>query len=300
MEPGSENELRNRVSDVDWSQHAPYRGSHLKPESAPMPLNNAQLICEEFLREQIRRNEAEGILPSESKVARNMLSRGLELRSVYQELEQSVGFGGVEWKVFLEYCVLATGAHWTPEKNVADRAARKRLAKVNEDIAGLADQLAELLEERGEINNRGPFSSDTLYHPVDVIDRASERNGHYNSYLKERLKDLCQFDLKYWPSLSEMVRAIGTDAEKANVQSHDSRSAAMSQTSRSSVADFVRAIEEGIAENQHCGLGGLPASFRLSDESIATLANVLLNVPAESAKDAKYVKNIRERDRRRT
>ncbi|MGV7206033.1 hypothetical protein [Xanthomonas citri] len=265
-----------------------------------MSLNNAQLICEEFLQEQIRRNEVERIVPSESKVARTMLSRGLELRSVYQELEQSLGFDGVEWKVFLEFCVLATGAHWTPEKNIADRSARKRLDKVNEAIAGLADQLAELLEERDEINNRGPFSSDTLYHPVDVIDRASERNGHYKSYLKERLENLCQFDLKYWPSLSEMVRVIGTDAEIANVQSHDSRSAAMSQTSRPSEADFVRAIEEGIAENQHCGLGGLPASFRLSDESIATLANVLLNLPAESAKDAKHVKNIRERDRRRT
>ncbi|MCD0256828.1 hypothetical protein JWH11_01250 [Xanthomonas melonis] len=265
-----------------------------------MSLNNAQLICEEFLQEQIRRNEVERIVPSESKVARTMLSRGLELRSVYQELEQSLGFDGVEWKVFLEFCVLATGAHWTPEKNIADRSARKRLDKVNEAIAGLADQLAELLEERDEINNRGPFSSDTLYHPVDVIDRASERNGHYQSYLKERLENLCQFDLKYWPSLSEMVRVIATDAEIANVQSHDSRSAAMSQTSRPSVADFVRAIEEGIAENQHCGLGGLPASFRLSDESIAALVNVLLNLPPESAKDAKYVKNIRERDRRRT
>ncbi|WP_115553717.1 hypothetical protein [Xanthomonas arboricola] len=265
-----------------------------------MPSINAQLICEEFLQEQIRRNEAKGIVPSESKVARTMLNRGLELRSIYQELEQSLGFDGIEWKVFLEFCVLATGAHWTPEKNIADRSARKRLDKVNEAIAGVADQLAELLEEREQINNRGPFSSDTLYHPVEVIDRASERNGHYKSYLKEKLKNLCQFDLKYWPSLSEMVRVIGNDAEKANVQSHDSRSAAMSQTSRPSVADFVRAIEEGIAENQHCGLGGLPASFRLSDESIATLANVLLNLPAESAKDAKYVKNIRERDKRRT
>ncbi|WP_386338317.1 hypothetical protein O4D10_14800 [Xanthomonas citri pv. citri] len=106
-----------------------------------MLLNNAQLICEGFLQEQIRRNEAERIVPSESKVARTMLSRGLELRSVYQELEQSLGFDGVEWKVFLEFCVLATGAHWTPEKNIADRSARKRLDKVNEAIAGLADQL---------------------------------------------------------------------------------------------------------------------------------------------------------------
>ncbi|MBW8375975.1 MAG: hypothetical protein K0M59_18565 [Stenotrophomonas sp.] len=265
-----------------------------------MPLNSAQRVCEEFLQEQIRRNEAEGIVPSESKVARNMISRGLELRSVYQELEQSLGFGGIEWKIFLEFCVLATGAHWTPEKSIADRAARKRLDKVNEAIADLADQLAELLDERDEINNRGPFSSATLHHPVEVIDRACQRNGHYQSFLKERLESLCQFDLKYWPSLSEMVRVIGADAEKADVQSHDPRSAAMSQTSRPSVADFVRAIEEGIAENQHSGLGGLPASFRLSDESIATLANVLLNLSAKSGKDAKYVKNIRERDRRRT
>lgn len=186
-----------------------------------MSLNNAQLKCEDFLQEQIRRNEAEDIVPSESEVARNMLSRGLELRSVYQELERSLGFDGIEWKVFLEFCVLATGAHWTPEKNIADRSARKRLDKVNEAIAGLADHMAELLEEREQINNRGPFSSDTLYHPVEVIDRASECNGHYKSFLKERLENLCQFDLKYWPSLSEMIRAIGTDAENANVHSHD-------------------------------------------------------------------------------
>ncbi|MCC8485784.1 hypothetical protein VDF13_18270 [Xanthomonas campestris pv. raphani] len=265
-----------------------------------MPSQTAQQVCEAFLHEQIRQNEALQIQSSDTKVAQHLLARGLELRPIYEEIGRTLGFQGVAWEVFLKYCMLATGAHWTPEKNKADRDSRRRLTKVNASIAKLADQLADLLNERDTIHNRGPFTSDTLYHPVDVIDRASRHNGRYQSYLKNELENLCRFDLKYWPSLSKMARVIGEDAANTKIEATDPRTEVMSQSMRPSKADFIRAIQEGIAENQRSGMGGLPASFQLSDDSVATLANVLLDLPSEGIKDSKYVKNIRQRDRKRS
>jgi hypothetical protein len=96
-----------------------------------------------------------------------------------------------------------------------------------------------------------------------------------------------------------MVRAIGQDAEEAEVFADDVRTAAMSESKRPSKADFIRALHKGVADNQHAGMGGLRRSFKLSDAAAATLANVLLDLPSDAVVDAKYAKNVRERDQRR-
>ncbi|KGU58013.2 hypothetical protein NY99_01035 [Xanthomonas phaseoli pv. phaseoli] len=261
---------------------------------------HAQQICEDHLREQIATNEEAKIAFSETKVAQLLLSRSAELRPVYEEVERSLGFQGLEWKTFLNYCVLATGAHWTPDKNLKDRASGKRLAKLNAKIGALSAQLADVLAERDDLSNRSPFSCDTLYHPVYVMDKAGRNNGLYQSFLKSELKSLIgRFDLKYWPSLTSMVRVIGLDAEEAEVTADDVRTAAMSESTRPSKADFIRALHSGVSDNQHSGMGGLRRSFRLSDRAAATLANVLLELPPEEMVDAQDAKNVRHRDRRK-
>ncbi|WDJ79057.1 hypothetical protein JH282_16445 [Xanthomonas campestris pv. campestris] len=228
------------------------------------------------------------------------MSRSSELQPVYEEIEKLLGLHGSEWKVFLDWCVLATGTHWTPSKNRENRANRKRVEQVNAKIAALSARLADFLEERDSICNTSPFSSDTLYHPIDVMEHAGQDNFLYRSHLKPELEALTyRFDLKYWPSLADMVRAIGQDAEDAEVATNDVRTAAMSESKRPSNADFIRALHEGVAENQRSGMGGLPRSFRLSDSAAATLANVLLELPPDAMVDAKYAKNIRERDQRK-
>ncbi|MCC5074128.1 hypothetical protein JH308_07655 [Xanthomonas campestris pv. campestris] len=261
---------------------------------------HAQQVCEDHLREQITNNEEAGICASETKAAQRLLSRSAELKPIYKEIEKSLGLRGLEWKVFLDCCVLATGAYWTPSKNLEDRSSRRRLEQVNTKIAALSFRLADLLDERDSISNTSPFSSNTLYHPIDVMERADQNNFLYRSHLKPELENLTsRFDLKYWPSLADMVRAIGRDAENAEVATNDARTAAMSESKHPSKADFVRALHEGVADNQHSGMGGLPRSFRLSDSAAATLANVLLELPADEMVDAKYAKNIRGRDQRK-
>ncbi|MEA9705249.1 hypothetical protein [Xanthomonas campestris] len=265
-----------------------------------MTTSHAQQVCEDHLREQIATNEQARIAFSETKVAQRLLSRSADLRPLYEEVERSLGFHGLEWKVFLDCCVLATGAYWTPDKNLEDRTSRKRLEKVNAEIGALSAQLADFLAERDDLFNRSPFSCDTLYHPLEVMDRANKSNGLYQSFLKQELENLAaRFEFKYWGSLAEMVRVIGQDAEEAEVTADDVRTAAMSESTRPSKADFIRALHSGVSDNQHSGMGGLRRSFRLSDSAAATLANVILDLPPEKMVGAQDAKNVRHRDRRK-
>ena len=82
-----------------------------------------------------------------------------------------------------------------------------------QSIARTADELADLLEHRTHLHNHSEFSSETYYHPIDLVEAAAKGNGLYASFLKDKLDALrYQFDLKYWPSLSTMTGAMAVDA----------------------------------------------------------------------------------------
>ena len=103
--------------------------------------------------------------------------------------------------------------------------------------------LASLLEERSEIDNTSGFASDTHNHIVDVIDAASRENGFYRSHLKDELKPPSRrYDLKYWPSLAEVVQVIGQDADDAGTRATNPLTRAATTGSRGSRADFFKAI----------------------------------------------------------
>ncbi|NIK31045.1 hypothetical protein FHY15_000141 [Xanthomonas arboricola] len=266
-----------------------------------MSATTAKDLCEMHLRGHIRHNAEHAILPTESGVAEHLLSRGRELSPVYEEIFQKLPEHGIAWKTFLDCCVLATAAYWTPEKGREDRASREQLKEANARIADLASQLSGLLEQRERLENSSAFSGSTHYHICEVIEEANADNRFDRTRLTKPLENLChQFDLKYWPSLAKIVATIGHDAETAQVAADDPRTAALCGSKRPSKADLIRAIQAGIKDNQHGGLGGLPLSFKLSDGSLATLGNVLLDLPAESLMSVEYVKNIRGRDKPKT
>lgn len=59
-----------------------------------------------------------------------------------------------------------------------------------------------------------------------------------------------QYDLKYWPPLSEVVHAIGTDAERAEVTATDPATAAATESRKSGCSDFVRALLARLDDNR--------------------------------------------------
>lgn len=260
-------------------------------------IRETRQVCEDYLREQISSNNKAGILASENRVAERLLAHGEELADGYDEICAHLRRDGIGWKIFLG-CLLSAGAFWSPNKLAEYRADRNSLIELNRDIAKHARALSDLLSRRDDLHNCSPFRSGTHYDIVAVIDHACAHNGRYGSCLKEPLAQLnARFDMKYWPLLSDCVRVIADDAEGARISASDPLTEAAVKSSRPSKSDFVRALRASIDENRGDWVGAIPRTFVLSNETMATLVNVLLDLSPDEMVDAIYVKNLHYRDK---
>ncbi|MGA4289681.1 hypothetical protein ACI2TJ_23160 [Ralstonia nicotianae] len=258
---------------------------------------NPQNACEAILSEGKRYNTEHGIWPSENAIADRLLAHSLELRDAYGELYEKLHPQAL--KCFLDL-LLGTAAFWSPEKIAQARIARDELAKANLQIARKAEELAQLLERRTDLNNTSGFSSETHHHVCDVIEAASEHNYLFNSRVKDRLDALRgQFDLKYWPSLDQFLRELAADAKSAGMEATDQLTAAATVASRPSRADFFKALFAAIEENSARNYGLLPKGFKLTDGTLASLANCALDLRPDELVDSIYVKRLRQRERNR-
>lgn len=139
----------------------------------------------------------------------------------------------------------------------------------------------------------------THYHVCGVIEAASRTNHLFRSYVQKRLAALrSQFDLKYWPSLTDFLEVIATDAGSAVMEATDPLTAASTSAVRPSKADFFKALFAAIEAHSMKNYGQLPAGFRLTDRSLASLANCALNLDPDDLIDDAYVKRLRQRERK--
>lgn len=247
--------------------------------------------------EEKRYNAEHNILPSESTVADRLLARPLEMTPAYEELHSKLYQHPHALKTFLGL-VLTAAALWNPERIAKARNARSELAKVNQQIAKQATELAELLLQRSDLGNTSGFRTDTHYHVCDVIHAASKENYGFRRHVQECLEDLRQqFDLKYWPTPSDFVRELARDAATAVAQASDPLTAAATAASRASLADVFKALFASIEENSARSFGYLPHGLQISDSTFAILVNCALDLDADSMVDGPYVKRLRQRER---
>lgn len=255
--------------------------------------------CETILRKEREYNEQHEIFSSENAVIDRMLNRSVELTEAYAELHMKLADQPRALRVFLG-TVITTAAFWNPEKIGEARNGRARLNKVNSRIASKAEELSKLLKERSKLHNESGFSDDTLYHIIDVIENAGANHHLFQSWVKKDLNALPrQFSLKYWPALHECLAALARDAEKAELKASDSITAAATEANRASQADFFKALYEAIDENRTSSGGLLPNQLKLTDSTIASLANCALDIAPDELADGAYVKRLRQRERNR-
>lgn len=252
---------------------------------------------EALLREMMEDLEARNIWPNMRIIIHDMLKRRIELVGVYEEvyvaLAQKPRALYVFWDAFLH-----TADGWSPEKIRQARKARKELAGVNARISNLADQLAALLDRRDHLHNHSGFRSGTEHHILDLMHEASEHNYLYECHVKEKLDQLThQYDLKYWPSLSEVVQAIGTDAEMAEITANSDATAAATESRKSGLSDFVKAFLARLDDCRVSKYGFVPDDFALSDSSVASLMNCGLDLSVDELVDADFMKRFRQRQR---
>jgi hypothetical protein len=260
-------------------------------------IHDAVKLCKDVLRKERKNNLDHNIWPSVNIVIDRMLERELELRAVYCELHCKLGsipFG--IWTVMDS--VLGVAALWHPTAITEQRASRERLVELNKQIAERADQLAELIEQREAISNDSGFSSDSHYHIAAVMEEASENEALFNGWLKKPMDQLrTQFGLKYWPKICDIVRVLALDARRATVKASDTITDAATSARRSSKSDFVRALYVALAERTERDNDRLPTGFKLSDSSMASLVNCLLDLDPNEVVDSAYVKGFRQRAR---
>lgn len=263
----------------------------------PIPDSNVAVeLCERVLLDDIRYNEEHSILARRNSVARRLLGRRLELVEAYTDLVTRLRYERPIAVVLDQVLVAAT--YWNKDETAKMRLARADLEQVNRRIARTADELANLLEQRTHFHNHSEFSSETHYHPIDLMEVAAKGNGLYGSFLKDKLDALrYRFDLKYWPSLSAMTRAMAADARGAVVSVTDEVTEAATTGKRASDTDFFRAFYVGL---EHCktALGGLvPDDYEMVDRTLAALATCALGNDPDEPFTSDYVKQCRARIR---
>jgi len=253
--------------------------------------------CEDLLRQEREYNEERNIWPSQNKIIDRLLDRRVELIDAYAEIHEKLHSHPHALKEFFR-ALTYTGVSWNPTKNVEARAARDRLIEINRGIVEAAGALAALLEERSELENSSSFHAHGLYHVGEVIEVASAGNYMFEWHLREPLQALrAQYDFKYWPSMAACAAALAQDALTSEVETSNVVTEAATRANRASKADFFKALYANIDEYGAGGHGFISSGFRLTDETIASLANCVLDLSADQGVDGAYVKRLRQRER---
>ncbi|WP_228893964.1 hypothetical protein [Pseudoduganella aquatica] len=264
------------------------------------PADNSKQICEQILLDEKQYNINNHILPSETVIVDRLLGRGLELKDVYQELHGKLAHHPGALQTFLGQ-VLTTAAFWNPEKIREARSARDDLEETNRKIASKAAELADLFQRRKNLHNTSGFTSDTHYHVCEVLKAAAGDNHLFTSRVQKRFEELhTQFDLKYWPTLSDFMHELASDADAAAPEASDPLTEVATSARRSSLGDFFKALFVAISENSARNHGRLPDDFRLTDATLATIVNCALDLGPEELVDSIYVKGLRQRERGRS
>ncbi len=150
--------------------------------------------------------------------------------------------------------------------------------------------LAQDMRRYGNILEHGVYDHDSYTSVTDLIDSASDGNGHYDLYLKEELTSLSnQYDGKYWPSPTEIVQAIAEHYASAPLPESKELPQMVMDGRQAPIKDYVLAVDRDLQNNRQ-----IP-SFRLSHASMATVVNVVLDLPVEAMVTGETIRQVRNR-----
>lgn len=258
---------------------------------------SARETCEEVLTNDRRHNIDQRIWPRSIPIYDRLLARGSELEGAYKEIYNKLHPHPRSLQVFF-MLLLDTALEWNPAKNAQARAGRDELIEVNRKIAETASSLAELLRRRSDLHDRSGFHAETHYNICDVMEAAGESNYLFRTGVKEKFFRLsAEYGLKYWPTLGDVMDELASDAADADVQASDPLTAAATEAARPSKADYFKALFAAFEENSGRDSAALPEGFKLTDGTLASLANCVLDSNADDLVDAAYVKRLRQRMR---
>lgn len=261
---------------------------------------------EAFLRTERADLIEQRIWPSNVVVIDNMLSNSSSLADAYTCILAQARPGTFgEWSVTQEawqrilHTIVDTAAGWSPARVGESREAVRRVAELSDEIAKKARELAALLRVREAHREKHSITGPDDYHPLDVLDLAADRSNQaylYRVWVAPRLSPIAaDFDLKYWPRTADFLDALA-ELQAAPTEPYDALSrASMSTRQGGSPLEFVRALDEALANlEKYEGI-----RVELSHRAIAEISNAALALPVDELVTREAVKAARARQRRR-
>lgn len=113
-------------------------------------------------------------------VLERLISRGIEMSPVWNDIARHALTGEQCWNLLEQ--IFFAGAYGTGENHKRLKSDHPSLAVLNEGIADKTAELGRMLTEREGILNRNTFYIEHIAHIVDLIEAASDQNGHYSSF----------------------------------------------------------------------------------------------------------------------
>ncbi|SNZ19618.1 hypothetical protein [Cohaesibacter gelatinilyticus] len=255
--------------------------------------------CEQAILEFRDKSITQNYIPEAVVIAGRFIERRFELVDFYKELDTKLKSNSTALYQFFD-SVFLTASYWNLEENKKARAERNELKTINEQIAIAARKLSGLMEQRTNLNDTSGFYSDTHYGVCETLDAAGGSNFSYESWVQDDFKQLyCRFGLTYWPTFTEFFEELAQDAEQAEIRASNEVTAAATTGARSSLKDYLRALQKHLDDNFLAFPHLVTAHFRLSDSAIASLVNCVLDLDPDEMKDAAYVKRFRQGERER-
>lgn len=261
--------------------------------------NNPTVFCKDFIDRELESYKEKSIWKSYWPVMQRMIDRADELTLAFDEIVSKFGYSDkVEgyppenayvWLI-LEHIWGSKGYCREDIKNARDNL--KELCSLSEEITNLSEQLAAALRRQAELYEYAGFQRQDCQSVIGMIEKASEHNHLYNSYLSKPLNSLAgQYDLKYWPSRAEAVEAIANFERVQPSPVHYEIPDQVMQGRISDIKDFVITFDLKFDDDW----SNLPKEFRFSNNAMAEIINVVLDLPNDTLKTGEAVRLVRNR-----
>lgn len=238
--------------------------------------------ADELLRAALKSNLAAEIFASENKVIERLLADSAEMGLAWVSIGKRLNNERHFYKV-LEI-IVSTAAFHFPAKIGEHREALRRAVELNDEIAKKVGELADLLDKQFTLRESQSIRLRVSNDPVECMNQWAEAFGHNSDYDTSRRTHMFsshvapalhalrqQFDGKYWPTVSDLLRGMERAAADAYAESYDPLCLAALEVRESSHLDFVRALfaDLGFAKKYE----GLPDEFRFNPREVTAITN---------------------------
>ncbi|MEY8199559.1 MAG: hypothetical protein RPS47_09990 [Colwellia sp.] len=264
----------------------------------PLPQTNPTVFCKAFIERELCDFKESEIWMSCWPVMARIIERAEELDLAFKEIIKEFGYMDSSNQYLPEhaYVWLILELIWSSKDFCRSQVEEARsdyneLISLQNEVVDLSEKLASALSRQSELYETSGFQRENYQSVPKAIASASKDNGHFNLYLSPELKSLSsRYDLKYWPSRSDVVDAIGAFEAVQPKPMHFELPEPVIHGRVSDIKDFVLIFDAKFDSHN-----SLPEGFRFSNRSMAEIINVVLDVPPEKLVSAEAVKLVRNR-----